>query len=55
VSSELVAAALRELEPEHERARRLVEVRGASVKTARYLASRGFGEEALEGIVAQDG
>jgi regulatory protein len=54
VSSELVEAALRELEPEHERARRLVEARGASLKTARYLASRGFGEEALEGIVAQD-
>lgn len=54
VSPELVEAAVRQLEPEHERARRLVEVRGATVKTARYLASRGFGEEALEGIVAQD-
>lgn len=55
VSPELVAAAVRELEPERERARRLVEARGASVKTVRYLAARGFGEEALEGIVAQDG
>lgn len=54
VSAELVTAALEALEPERERAQRLVAARGASPKTARYLASRGFGEEALDGIVAHD-
>jgi regulatory protein len=54
VPAELVEAAIDVLEPERERARRLVETRGATPKTARYLASRGFGEEALEGIVAHD-
>ena len=52
VSPELVEAAIRELEPERDRARRLVAERGASAKTARYLASRGFGADALEAIVA---
>jgi len=40
------------LEPEPERARRVVEARGASAKTLRYLASRGFTEESLEPLVA---
>ena len=53
VASELIEAALDELEPERERAQRLVDRRGATAKTARYLASRGFGQDALEGIVAQ--
>jgi hypothetical protein len=43
-----------QLEPERDRAARIVERRGRSVKTARYLASHGFGEEALEGVVAAD-
>jgi regulatory protein len=55
VSAELTDAAIGELLPERERARQLVEARGATPKTARYLASRGFGEDALEGIVAQHG
>ena len=42
------------LEPERERAARLVEQRGRSVKTARYLASRGFGSDALEWVVARE-
>ena len=54
VAAEQVEAALEALEPERERAARLVEQRGRSVKTARYLASRGFGADALEGVVAQD-
>ena len=44
----LVADALPGLEPEAERARRLIERHGTGPRTARYLAGRGFGEEALE-------
>jgi len=47
VAGELVKGALEELPDELERARRLVERRGNGVKTARYLASKGFGEEAV--------
>jgi regulatory protein len=48
VSQEVIEQALESLEAEAERARLLVERRGPGVKTARYLASKGFGEEALE-------
>jgi regulatory protein len=48
VSSELVEAALGELEPELDRARRLLERRGPGAKTARYLASKGFGADSVE-------
>lgn len=47
VAGELIKVALEELPDELERARRLVERRGHGVKTARYLASKGFGEEAV--------
>jgi len=40
--------AVRELEPETERARPLIERRGPGPRTARYLAARGFGEETVE-------
>ena len=53
VSAELVEAAIGELEPERDRASRVIEKRGATAKTARYLASRGFGVDALEAIVAR--
>ena len=43
LAADLVELAIGELEPERERAARIVERRGRSVKTARYLASRGFG------------
>lgn len=55
LAPELVAAALDELEPEQERAQRLIATRGRTPKTARYLASRGFGEDALAALVARDG
>jgi SOS response regulatory protein OraA/RecX len=59
VPPDLVAAALCELEPEHQRARRVVEARGPGVRTARELARRGFGEDAVEsafgGVVADEG
>ena len=45
--------AVGELEPETERARPLIERRGPGPRTARYLASRGFGEEALEAALGE--
>ena len=48
LSGELIAQALAGLEPEPERANRLIERRGTGPRTARYLAARGFGEEAVE-------
>ena len=48
VESDLVERALDELEPELERAQRLVSRRGRSPSTARQLARRGFGEDAVE-------
>jgi SOS response regulatory protein OraA/RecX len=53
----LVQAALAELEPELERAERVVATRGRSARTARGLAARGFGEETLSSLIAeiQDG
>ena len=52
IDPELIVAALDALEPERERAQRIAATRGRSVKTTRYLASRGFGQEALEAVVA---
>ncbi|HEX4929220.1 MAG TPA: RecX family transcriptional regulator [Gaiellaceae bacterium] len=54
LAAELIDLALGALEPERERAARIADGRGRSVKTARYLASKGFGEEALEGLVARE-
>ena len=54
VAPEVIQQALESLEAEAERARRLVERRGPGVKTARYLASKGFGEEALEAAAGAD-
>jgi len=53
VAAEYVAVALAALEPERLRAERIVARRGRSAQTARYLASRGFGEDAVEAAVAQ--
>lgn len=52
VAAELVDDALGELEPEAERARLVVERRGASLKTARYLGGKGFSDEVVAGVVA---
>jgi SOS response regulatory protein OraA/RecX len=49
-----IQQALESLEAEAQRARRLVERRGPGVRTARYLASKGFGEEALEAAAGAD-
>jgi SOS response regulatory protein OraA/RecX len=48
VSGELHAEALAGLDPETDRAREVVRRRGGGAKTARFLASKGFGEDALE-------
>ena len=49
-----IAAALAGLEPEAERAAAVVSRRGYGAKTARYLASRGFGEDAVALSVAAE-
>ena len=54
LSAGVIESALGALEPERERATRIAERRGRSVKTARYLTSRGFGEEVLDGLVAAE-
>jgi regulatory protein len=54
VDGELVEDALAGLEPERERAARIVSRRGSGPKTARLLASRGFDREAVEAAVAQE-
>ena len=54
VGAEVIEDALATLDPERERAARLVAERGRSARTARYLASRGFGEDAVATLVAPD-
>lgn len=55
VEREAAAAAIAALEPERDRALEVAGRRGRTPKTGAYLARRGFGEEALEPFVAQDG
>jgi regulatory protein len=52
VDEDLVADALDALTPERDRAARIVEARGASAGTVRYLVSRGFAEDVLEPLIA---
>lgn len=54
VAAEHVQAALDGLTSERERAAAVVASRGPGVKTARYLAARGFGEDVLELAIAED-
>jgi SOS response regulatory protein OraA/RecX len=54
LAPELVAAALDALEPEVERARRIIERRGVGARTARYLAARGFAEDVLAEAAGAD-
>jgi SOS response regulatory protein OraA/RecX len=48
VARDVVDAALEPLEPEIERVRPIVERRGASARTARFLAGKGFSQESCE-------
>ena len=54
VPRETVENAVSELEPEKERARRIVARRGASPRTARYLAGKGFSPETVAAVVASE-
>ncbi len=53
VATDVVEDALTHLEPEVERARRVVGVRGSGPKTARYLAGKGFAHEVVREVVAE--
>jgi regulatory protein len=53
LSAECVEAAIAPLEPEAVRAARVVERRGSSPKTARYLAGKGFSEDAIEAVLEE--
>ena len=48
ISMETIEACIESLEPETARARRVAERRGVSPKTARYLAGKGFSEDAID-------
>ena len=52
VASDLVSDVLAKVEPETERARRIVEARGLGPRTARYLAAKGFSAETVSAVVA---
>lgn len=54
VTHELAESAIAALEPETERARRLATRRGATAKTARWLASRGFTRDSVEAAIADN-
>lgn len=54
VDGETIQQAIETLEPETERARGLVQRRGPGPATMRYLAAKGFGEEALEAAAGPD-
>jgi SOS response regulatory protein OraA/RecX len=53
VAPELVEEALASLEPEAERAERIVASRGRSPATARFMARKGFGEDAVESAAGE--
>jgi SOS response regulatory protein OraA/RecX len=48
IAPELIEQAIDELEPEHVRVLRIVAERGRGPRTARYLARKGFSEDAIE-------
>jgi regulatory protein len=54
VHGELAEDAIARLEPELERAQRIVRKRGASPKTARYLHGRGYSHDVVSAAVATD-
>jgi regulatory protein len=58
IGAEHIEAALALLEPEQDRAERIVATRGPGPRTARYLAQKGFSEETIESLyeepVAED-
>jgi len=55
VASELAEETVASLPSETERVARIVARRGAGPKTARYLAGKGFSEDAVRSVVADSG
>jgi len=53
--AELTADAIALLEPEAERAERVVAAEGRSNRVLRRLAAKGFSEDVLEGLIADEG
>jgi SOS response regulatory protein OraA/RecX len=53
IAAEAVEAAIESIEPEHVRVARLCARRGAGPKTARYLARKGFSDDAIETSCAE--
>jgi SOS response regulatory protein OraA/RecX len=53
ISAEAAEAAIASLEPENVRAARICSRRGAGPKTVRYLARKGFSEDAIESSCAE--
>lgn len=54
VAQELVVGALDAVESEAARARRIVARRGVSPETARYLYGKGFSEDVVRAVVAEE-
>ena len=54
LAADAVEQALESLPPERERALSLIAERGATPRTARLLASRGFGADAIEAAIGTD-
>jgi len=55
LAPDVIEDALAGLEGEHERARRIVEGRGVTPKTARYLAGKGFPTDVVHAAIARAG
>jgi SOS response regulatory protein OraA/RecX len=55
VPLDAIEDAIGALEPESDRAAGIVVRRGASAKTARYLAGKGFGDDVVSAVVARAG
>jgi SOS response regulatory protein OraA/RecX len=53
IDGDLIEDAIAALAPEQERALRIVERRGPGPRTVRYLAGKGFSEEAVRDVVAR--
>jgi len=53
ISAELVEVAVSDLAPERARAEQEVQKRGATLKTARHLAGKGFSEDSIESAFAK--
>ncbi len=54
IEAEAVTSALEVVEPELERARRIVESRGPGMKTVRYLRGRGYSPETVAAVASGD-